>query len=335
MAVVKGDRIGESRKLNSRSVDAQDWYAAFLAAVPDSFGRFRLSATHIHVRMYPRRELTRALVLRVQRRLDELGSGDEPLWLAWEIDGVSFAELTGATSGHRHYHETPEPPWSTHVCSRFCGKSALFQAVQWGCSDFANALRLRLKNLRVREPVEGVSSGATVNPLHRIVQIEQQTTDSPADAGAPEPVLVPEPAAELRTAAKLVKRRKPEAGNGRAVQAMLVPEIRLDDWPADWVAQLLGVWSQHGHVAPGRLGAALRPLRGGLWSFVDVQVGLGRYLDAGKAQFGPEPFAASVGEWISGRAILGGGGALARAQQIAEANADSIAAVVNFGREER
>lgn len=164
-------------------------------------------------------------------------------------------------------------------------------------------------------------------------QIER-TTDSPASAGAPELVLVPEPDPTLRQAAKLVKRRP--AGNGKPVQAALVPDVRLDDWPADWVDRLVGVWSQHGHVAHGRLGAALRPLRGGSWSFEDVLAGLGRYLAAGKAQFGPEPFAAAVGDWISGRGVvMGAGGALARQQLVAEANAASLEAVVNYGREER
>lgn len=332
MSVVKGDRIGESRKLNLRSVDAQDWYAAFIASVPDNFGRFRLSAAHVHVRMYPRRELTRALVARVQRRLDELGRGDDPLWRSWEIDGVFFAELTGARAGRRNFHETPEPPWSDHVCTRFCGKSAIFQAVQWGMLDFANELRIRLRDLRGRSRFDGVSQSATVNPLNRTVQIEQ-TTDSPASAGAPDLVLVSEPEPALRQAAKVVKRRP--SGNGKAVQAVLVPEVKIDDWPSDWVARLVEVWSQHGHVAHGRLGAALRPLRGGLWSFVDVELGLSRYLDAGKAQYGPEPFAAAVADWISGRgAVMGAGGQLARQQLVAEANARSLAEVVNFGRDD-
>lgn len=332
MSVVKGDRIGESRKLNLRSVDAQDWYAAFIASVPDNFGRFRLSAAHVHLRMYPRREPTRALVARVQRRLEELGGGDDPLWRSWEIDGVSFAELTGARAGRRNFHETPEPPWSEHVCNGFCGKSAIYQAVQWGMLDFAESLRMRLRDLRVRSRFDSVSESATVKPLNRT---EQTTTDSPAVAGAPELVLVPEREREpLRQAAKMVKRRSTSSA-GKPVQAVLVPDVQLDDWPVGWLDQLAAVWGDHGHIAPGRFGAALGPLRAKGWSFADVRDGLARFLEAGQARFGPENFASGVGDWISGRAIVGGGGALARQQQIAQVNARSLEAVVNFGRDDR
>lgn len=36
MAVVRGDRIGESTALNSVSREAQTFYSAFVAAVPDA-----------------------------------------------------------------------------------------------------------------------------------------------------------------------------------------------------------------------------------------------------------------------------------------------------------
>src|SRR6266536_2166569 len=106
MAIVRGDRIGESQKLNRRPAEVGEWYALFVKTVPDDFGRFRVSPGAIAIRMHPRREPTPGLLKRVKRMLEHLGKGADPedvLFWTWEQDGVVFAEMTNwANTGNRY-----------------------------------------------------------------------------------------------------------------------------------------------------------------------------------------------------------------------------------------
>lgn len=76
--------------------------------------------------------------------------------------------------------------------------------------------------------------------------------------------------------------------------------VAFDDWPRDWVKRLCELWAPHGAIAPGRLGAALSPLRQSAWSFAEVSAGLGRFLAADKGAYGPEAFARAAGSWVAG-----------------------------------
>jgi hypothetical protein len=153
MPVTRGDRIGESRKLNRRSVQAQDFYALLVASVPDDFGRFRCVPAHVALKLYPRRDATPALVGRVRRLLAELEQPDETgdvLLRTWEVDGVRFAELTGWRPHGNRFHRTPEPPWSEHCHSGSCLGTAIARARDWGNSRLAETLSIQLKEIRDR-----------------------------------------------------------------------------------------------------------------------------------------------------------------------------------------
>jgi len=52
MAVVRGDRIAESKKLNLCSFAAHVAYGTFVGCVPDDYGRFRATPTAIAERMF-------------------------------------------------------------------------------------------------------------------------------------------------------------------------------------------------------------------------------------------------------------------------------------------
>jgi hypothetical protein len=158
MPVVKGDRIGESQRLNMRSVEAQDFYAHFVTSkILDDFLRFRLQTSAIVSTMYPRRELTAALIRRAQRLIEELGTGELPLWRTWVVDGITFAELTTGKARGNRYHRTPEPPWSDHAHSGACVPTAIHRAREWGFLEIAEALSLQLKKIRERRPTETVA----------------------------------------------------------------------------------------------------------------------------------------------------------------------------------
>jgi hypothetical protein len=135
VAVVRGDKIGESKRLNRCSVQASDFYAAMLAhEVPDDFGRFRDDAQFVHLRMYPRRELTPVSLRRVARLMSELQ--DAHLWRVWRVDGVRFAEMYKWKARGNLFHRTPEPPeapsWPVHEHSKRCARTGLARARDWG-----------------------------------------------------------------------------------------------------------------------------------------------------------------------------------------------------------
>jgi hypothetical protein len=187
MPIVRGDLIGESHRLNLRTVDAQDFYAALVASVPDDFGRFRLSAPHITLRMYPRREPTPALLRRVERLLKQLGEGELPLWRSWEVDGVIFAELYAFKPTGNRYHRTPEPPGSEHAHQGACLSTAIHHARKWGQLDVAEALSRQLRALRDRgrtgPPPEPHREGAPPSPPSPPSQNDTPLT--PRGAGGP------------------------------------------------------------------------------------------------------------------------------------------------------
>jgi hypothetical protein len=159
MAVVRGDRIGESVKLNSCSVEAQTFYAAFIAAVPDDFGRFRLSPVRIWVRMFPRREPTAANLRKTGRLVAELRSAK--LFEVWTVDGVEFAEMTGWKPTGNLYHRTPEPIGSVHVHSKRCGTTAMARAREWGDAIALASLSILLSKVAVAEPEQKANRGGT------------------------------------------------------------------------------------------------------------------------------------------------------------------------------
>ena len=190
MPVVRGDRIGESHRLNLRTVEAQDFYCALVAAVPDDFGRFRLSAPHVSLRMYPRREPTAALLRRVSRLLDQLGTGELPLWQSWEADGVRFAELHAFRPTGNRYHRTPEPPGSNHAHQGACLSTAIHRAREWAQDETAKTLSIQLKEIRDRgrtEPPPGAHrEGAPPSPPSPPSHNETDTPQTPRKPGGPE-----------------------------------------------------------------------------------------------------------------------------------------------------
>lgn len=153
MPVIKGERIGESRKVNRRSVESQDFYALLVATVPDDFGRFRFSAAHVALRLYPRREPTPAILKRTKKLLDELATdvdGDGGLVRTWEDDGIVWGEFTGFKSRGNRWHRTPEPPWSLHDHQGACLSTAIRQARDCGQRELSESLSMRLNQLRDR-----------------------------------------------------------------------------------------------------------------------------------------------------------------------------------------
>lgn len=152
MAVVRGDRIGESQSLNRCSLEAQEFYALFISSVPDDFGRYRHSPAHVAMAMYPRREPTQAVLRRVTRMLAELQR--EELVATWETDGVTFGQIARWKATGNRYHRTPEPPKSSHVHGGGCLPTAIHRAREWGFNDEAVRLSLLLKELRERRATE-------------------------------------------------------------------------------------------------------------------------------------------------------------------------------------
>jgi hypothetical protein len=161
MPVIRGDRIGESRRLNQRSIQAQTFYALFAAAVPDDFGRFRVSTQHIFLAMYPRREPTPRLLKWVLEMVHELGTGDDPLWISYEVDGQMFGEFVNWKPTGNLYHRAPEPPWSQHVHTKRCAKTAMARAKEWGQPQEVERLSNLINNLTTRKPEQAPISNDT------------------------------------------------------------------------------------------------------------------------------------------------------------------------------
>lgn len=205
MAVVLGDRIGESRRLNARPADVQNFYTAFVAVYPDDFLRFRLSVAHVAVAMYPRREHTPALLRMVKRCLDwlgrDLGDGIGPMWRTWEVDGVTFGELVTGTPRGNRYHRTPEPPGSTHVHSESCLPTAIARAREWADSEHANMLSMMLKRLRRERELRGGGEGGLSVPSVPSVPV-QNGLQKPAAGAASEPPPTPATPEEATAYAK-------------------------------------------------------------------------------------------------------------------------------------
>ena len=107
-------------------------------------------------------------------------------------------------------------------------------------------------------------------------------------------------ARSARGATSVPDSKRSTDGNG---DGALKTTADLYPWPTDWTRRLIDVWRPHGDVAGGRLGKALGEIKGRR-PFEDVERGLRAYLAAGKAQYGPEAFARSVGDCIDGRGIV-------------------------------
>jgi hypothetical protein len=157
VGIVRGDRIGESERLNRCSLETQTFYALFVGVVPDDFGRFRLSPGHIALRMFPRREPTGRVLRKVKQHLAEMES--QELLRTWDADGQAFAELTGFHATGNIWHRTPEPPWSTHRHGNACVHSAMARAREWGDRTEVENLSNQIKEIRERS-----RSGAVAKP---------------------------------------------------------------------------------------------------------------------------------------------------------------------------
>lgn len=151
MGVVRGDRVAESRKLNTVSIEAQDFYQAVISTCPDDFGRFRLEHFSVAHALYKRRRPTMRMFSRVARLLEELT--DAGLWQAWECDEVSFAEVTNWEARGNQYHRTPEPPFSNHTHNPTCIHTAMYQARQW-TPELVPRLRDELRRFKAKQPAE-------------------------------------------------------------------------------------------------------------------------------------------------------------------------------------
>lgn len=173
VAVVLGDRIGDSRKLSSLPLEDQDAYARMVSTLPDAFGRFRLSWTTMIGRLYPRLEGGESKAAnrwrKVVARFLEVG-----LLREWELDGARFVEVVGfpprrPRSPEETWHRTPEPPWSAHVHDGRCLPTAIARA-----RDFklpSEELSARLKELRSRPSTRVVQAGSKVVPAtSKVVQ---------------------------------------------------------------------------------------------------------------------------------------------------------------------
>lgn len=148
MTVVRGDRAAESQTLNRCSFEAHLAYSAFVATVPDDFGRFRADPVKIALRMFPRRtgELRR-IEHRIARWLAEWER--EGAVLFWELDGVRFAQVAKWKPTGNTWHRTPEPPGSEHVHGGRCLKTAIARAVDWAQYEEAEKLRAALRKVAV------------------------------------------------------------------------------------------------------------------------------------------------------------------------------------------
>lgn len=196
MPVVYGDELAENAALSRRSPQAQDFYTAMVARpVPDNFGRFRVSASHIALWLYPRREVTAAIRARLERLLRELGTGldeNDVLWRTWVRDGVTFAEMATWRATGNVWHRTPEPPWSEHVHTVPCLPSAIRQARGWGYLEEARFLTRTLNDLRGRSggvsplSVPSVPSVPSVTSVPRTTIVvdarAREAETAPADA---------------------------------------------------------------------------------------------------------------------------------------------------------
>lgn len=162
MAVVRGDRIGESTALNKVSREAQTFYSAFVAAVPDDFGRFRVAPSHIWTAMYPRREPRPSDLRWVMRMVLELQKADA--FLTYEVDGQTFAEVAKWRPTGNMVHRCPEPPkdarFPIHTHTARCVSTAVARAKEWGTPEEVSILINRFNELRPRR-VDGRSTEAT------------------------------------------------------------------------------------------------------------------------------------------------------------------------------
>jgi hypothetical protein len=160
MAVVRGDRIGESMALNKVSREAQTFYSAFVAAVPDDFGRFRVAPSHIWTAMYPRREPRPSDLRWVMRMVLELQKADA--FLTYQVDGQDFAEVAKWKATGNMVHRCPEPPkdarFALHSHSARCISTAVARAKEWGTPSEVEILINRFNELRPRK-ADGRSTG--------------------------------------------------------------------------------------------------------------------------------------------------------------------------------
>ncbi len=153
MAVVRGDRIGESTALNKVSREAQTFYSAFVAAVPDDFGRFRVAPSHIWTAMYPRREPKPTDLRWVMRMVLELQKADA--FRTYQVDGQDFAEVAKWRATGNMVHRCPEPPkdarFALHAHSARCISTAVARAKEWGTPEEVSILINRFNELRPRK----------------------------------------------------------------------------------------------------------------------------------------------------------------------------------------
>jgi len=215
--VVKGDRIGESQKLNRCSIEAHVAYAAFVAVVPDDFGRFRATVFSIVERMFPRREDRRQLERKVALWLKEWEAHD--LLRTWTCDGVTFGEVTNWKPTGNAYHRSPEPPWSTHEHRGFCLRSAISRSRDWSDPQETENLVLRLNELRRRKPDGGPTSDRS------------RAQDSPSPPSPPSPSRQRNPPSPPPAGGN-------GRGNGHGPKALARVEVdrRADRYGAWWVA---------------------------------------------------------------------------------------------------
>lgn len=254
MGVVRGDKIGESARLNRRSPQARAFYAQMISndkKVVDDFGRFRPAALQVTAAMCPRDEPTGKLFRYVKAMLKELGSGPDPLWYTWKVDGVEFGQMHAWKPRGKRYHRTPEPPEGSqaydvlkHVHDIACASTAKHQAASWGMRDDAEKLGLLLKDFRDRKRPPKATPRRTpkVPPPSSpsSPEITERTTDSAGpSAGASEP---PPTAAT------------PDEARAKAVEVLGEPPHR------PWSSEACDDWSEHlGSPKGGRIGHALKP----------------------------------------------------------------------------
>jgi hypothetical protein len=187
MAVVRGDRIGESTALNKVSREAQTFYSAFVAAVPDDFGRFRVAPSHIWTAMYPRREPKPNDLRWVMRMVLELQKADA--FLTYAVDGQDFAQVAKWRPTGNMVHRCPEPPIESrfvpHEHTGRCLSTAISRAKEWGTPEEVAILINRLKEIKGRKPdgrptEQGAGARTPVNPSTRIPVQEEQTVSESA-----------------------------------------------------------------------------------------------------------------------------------------------------------
>jgi hypothetical protein len=177
MAVVRGDRIGESRTLNKASREAHLFYSGFVAAAPDDFGRFRISSQSIWAAMFPRREPKPADLRWVLKMVAELTKIDA--FLVYEVDGQQFGEVAKWKPTGNMVHRCPEPPQKSifmpHEHSLRCLSTAIARAKEWGTREEVSILINRLNSLKGRKP-DGAGDGSPT----------EQGTERGAEGGARE-----------------------------------------------------------------------------------------------------------------------------------------------------